>query len=134
MEDHRMQLAESEREEEQLDAVFGALADPTRRTILARLAEGDASVTELWGHFTVSQPAISQHLKVLERAGLITRRRRGTARLSHLEAEPLRDAVVWLAGYREYWEESYERLDELLARLQERDRPERADREGGSSS
>jgi DNA-binding transcriptional ArsR family regulator len=129
-----MRILEREREEERLDAVFGALADPTRRTILARLAEGDASVTELWDHFTVSQPAISQHLKVLERAGLITRSRLGTARLSHLKAEPLREAVVWLAGYREYWEESYERLDELLTKLQERNRPEEADREGGSSS
>jgi DNA-binding transcriptional ArsR family regulator len=129
-----MVTLEIEREGERLDAVFGALADPTRRTILSRLADGDASVTELWEQFTVSQPAISQHLKVLERAGLITRSRRGTARLSHLEAEPLREAVVWLAGYREYWEQSYERLDELLARLQERDRLERAEREGGSSS
>lgn len=129
-----MDVLDEEREAvERLDAVFGALADPTRRTILARLAEGDASVVQLWEQFSVSQPAISQHLKVLERAGLIRRSRQGTARLSHLQAEPLREAVVWLAGYREYWEESYERLDELLARLQEHDRPERAEREGGTS-
>jgi DNA-binding transcriptional ArsR family regulator len=128
-----MDLLEKGEKEERLDAVFGALADPTRRTILARLAEGDASVSQLWEQFTVSQPAISQHLKVLERAGLITRSRLGTARLSHLQAEPLREAVVWLAGYREYWKESYERLDELLASLKERDRPDRAEEEGGTS-
>jgi DNA-binding transcriptional ArsR family regulator len=102
----------------QLDAVFSALADPTRRAILARLTEGDLSVGELVAPFTVSQPAISRHLKVLERAGLISRTRRATAHLSHLEAEPLREATEWLVGYREYWEESYERLDELLAALQ----------------
>ena len=76
-------------------------------------------MAELAAPFSVSQPAISRHLKVLERAGLISRTRRATARLSHLRAEPLRQATVWLAGYREYWEESYERLDELLAALQE---------------
>jgi DNA-binding transcriptional ArsR family regulator len=102
----------------QLDAVFSALADPTRRAILARLTEGDLSVGELVAPFTVSQPAISRHLKVLERAGLISRSRRATANLSHLEAEPLREATEWLVGYREYWEESYERLDELLATIQ----------------
>jgi DNA-binding transcriptional ArsR family regulator len=103
---------------DQLDAVFGALADPTRRAILRRLTDGEATVLELAEPFSVSQPAISRHLKVLERAGLITRTRRATARLSHLRAEPLRQASVWLAGYREYWEESYERLDELLPVLQ----------------
>jgi DNA-binding transcriptional ArsR family regulator len=106
---------------DQLDAVFGALADPTRRGILSRLTEGEASVLELAEPFSVSQPAISRHLKVLERAGLITRTRRATARLSHLRAEPLREATVWLAGYREYWEESYERLDELLPVLQQQE-------------
>ena len=103
--------------DEQLDAVFGALADRTRRAILTRLAEGEASVNELCAPFAVSQPAISQHLKVLERAGLISRSRKGTARLSHLEAEPLKEAVTWLGNYREYWEESYERLDELLGAI-----------------
>ena len=103
---------------DQLDAVFGALADPTRRAILTRLTRGEASVAEIAAPFTVSQPAISRHLKVLERAGLISRTRRATARLSHLEAEPLKRATVWLAGYRDYWGESYERLDELLAALQ----------------
>jgi DNA-binding transcriptional ArsR family regulator len=104
--------------EDRLSAVFGALADPTRRAILARLAEGDATVTELAEPFAMSQPAVSRHLRVLERAGLISRSRRATFRLSHLEAEPLREATEWLARYREYWEESYERLDELLASLQ----------------
>ena len=105
--------------DERLDAVFRALADPTRRAILTRLTQGEATVSELTKPFTVSQPAISRHLRVLERAGLISRSRRATARLSHLEAEPLKEATVWLAGYREFWEESYERLDELLATLQQ---------------
>jgi DNA-binding transcriptional ArsR family regulator len=102
----------------QLDAIFGALADPTRRAILARLAEGDAKVAEIAAPFDVSQPAISRHLKVLEKAGLISRSRRATARLSHLEAEPLREATAWLARYRRYWDESFERLDELIAGMQ----------------
>lgn len=106
---------------DQLSSVFGALADPTRRAILIRLTQGDANVGELSAPFAVSQPAISRHLKVLEQAGLISRRRRATARLSHLEAEPLREATVWLARYREYWDESYDRLDELLAALQAHD-------------
>jgi DNA-binding transcriptional ArsR family regulator len=102
---------------DQLSAVFGALADPTRRAILARLAEGDANVAELTAPFKVSQPAISKHLKVLESAGLVSRSRRATARLSHLEADPLRSATEWLVDYREYWEESHRRLDALLAAL-----------------
>jgi DNA-binding transcriptional ArsR family regulator len=102
---------------DQLSAVFGALADPTRRAILARLTAGDATVAEVAAPFKMSQPAISRHLKVLERAGLISRKRRATARLSHLEAAPLRKATAWLARYREYWEESYDRLDALLAEL-----------------
>ena len=106
---------------DQLSAVFSALADPTRRAILARLTEGDATVGELAAPFSVTQPAISRHLKVLEQAGLISRRRRATARLSHLEAEPLREATVWLARYQAYWDESYHRLDALLAALAERD-------------
>ncbi|HEU4948024.1 MAG TPA: metalloregulator ArsR/SmtB family transcription factor [Kribbella sp.] len=104
---------------DQLDAVFGALADPTRREILRRLRIGDATVAELAAPFSVSQPAISRHLKVLEQAGLISRSRRATARLSHLEASPLIAAVGWLAGYQEYWDESYDRLDDLLAALQD---------------
>jgi DNA-binding transcriptional ArsR family regulator len=107
---------------DQLDTVFGALADPTRRAILARLTEGDASVAELAAPFQMSQPAVSRHLKVLEQAGLISRSRAGTARYSHLEAEPLRDATSWLASYREYWDEGFERLDELLATLQNKPR------------
>jgi DNA-binding transcriptional ArsR family regulator len=103
---------------EELSAVFGALADPTRRAILVRLTEGDANVAELAAPFRVSQPAISRHLKVLERAGLISRRRRRTARLSHLEPGPLRDATAWLARYRGYWDETYDRLDDLLDSLQ----------------
>ena len=104
--------------EDRLSAVFSALADPTRRAILDRLAEGDATVFELAEPFAMSQPAISRHLRVLERAGLISRSRQATFRLSHLEAAPLRDATEWLARYRTYWEESYQRLDELLATLQ----------------
>jgi len=113
---------------EQLDAVFGALADPTRRAILARLRRGEATVGELAAPFRVSQPAISRHLKVLEHAGLISRTQRATARLSHLRAEPLHEATVWLAGYREFWEESYERLDELLASMREREKDEEEDK------
>jgi DNA-binding transcriptional ArsR family regulator len=103
-----------------LSSVFGALADPTRRAILTRLTEGDLTVGELSAPFSVSQPAISRHLKVLEGAGLISRTRRATARLSHLEAEPLRDATAWLARYQAYWDESYERLDTLLESLKGR--------------
>lgn len=103
---------------DQLSAVFGALADPTRRAILVRLVDGDATVAQLTAPFSVSQPAISRHLKVLEGAGLITRTRRATARPSHLEAEPLREATEWLARYRAFWEESHERLDTLLAEIQ----------------
>lgn len=101
-----------------LSLVFGALADPTRRAILVRLAEGEATVAELAAPFAMSQPAVSKHLKVLETAGLVSRSRRATARLSHLEAEPLREATTWLARYRDCWEQSYERLDELLAALE----------------
>ena len=103
-----------------LSVVFGALADPTRRAILARLAEGEANVKQLAAPFDMSQPAVSRHLRVLEQAGLISRTRRATARLSHLEAEPLRDATEWLARYRAFWEESYERLDALLTTIQDR--------------
>jgi DNA-binding transcriptional ArsR family regulator len=101
----------------QLDAVFGALADPTRRAILARLAQGERTVGELAAPFAMSQPAVSRHLKVLEGAGLISRSRRATARLSHLRAEPLKEASDWLEGYRQLWEERYEQLDELLETL-----------------
>ena len=103
--------------EAELDAVFGALADSTRRAILARLAEGEANVAELAAPLPMSQPAVSKHLKVLEGAGLITRTSRGTARLSHLRTEPLREAVDWLGDYRHFWDQSYRRLDELVAKL-----------------
>src|SRR5689334_20592208 len=102
---------------QQLDMVFSALADPTRRAILARLTQGDLTVSEPARPFHVSQPAISKHLKVLAGAGLISRTRRQTARLSHLEAEPLREATAWLMEYRQYWEESFDRLDALLDQL-----------------
>jgi DNA-binding transcriptional ArsR family regulator len=101
-----------------LSLVFGALADPTRRAILTRLADGEATVAELAAPFAMSQPAISKHLKVLEQAGLISRARRATARLSRLEAEPLREVTTWLASYQRFWDESHERLDDLLAALQ----------------
>ncbi len=108
---------------DQLSSVFGALADPTRRAILARLAQGDLPVRELAAPFPMSQPAISRHLKVLETAGLISRTRRATARFSHIEPEPLRDATEWLARYQALWEERFERLDELLVSLQRRTSP-----------
>ena len=118
---------------DQLSLVFGALADPTRRAILVRLADGDAPVAELAAPFKVSQPAISRHLKVLENAGLVSRSRRATARLSHLEAEPLREVTTWLAAYQRFWDESHERLDELLAALQgKRDTGNDARRRGPS--
>jgi DNA-binding transcriptional ArsR family regulator len=104
---------------DQLSTIFGALADPTRRAILARLTSGEATVNELAAPFDMSQPAISRHLRVLEQAGLISRSQRATARLSHLEAEPLRAATAWLARYRAYWEESYDRLDELVRGMQD---------------
>jgi DNA-binding transcriptional ArsR family regulator len=111
--------------DQRLDATFAALADPTRRAILARLATGEASVTELAEPFTMTQPAISKHLKVLERAGLVSRHRDAQRRPCRLEAQALRDATEWLDEYRRFWAESYERLDELLADLQRRRRPRR---------
>src|ERR1700737_714646 len=113
---------------DRLSLVFGALADPIRRAILTRLSEGEATVAELAAPFSVSQPAISKHLKVLENAGLISRPRRATARLSRLEAEPLREVTTWLAHYQRFWDESHEQLDELLAALQgdRKDDPDRA--------
>ena len=97
-----------------LDQTFAALADPTRRAILARLASGEASVMELSEPFAMSQPAISKHLKVLERAGLISRARDAQRRPRQLEAKPLAEASGWLEGYRQFWEGSFERLDTLL--------------------
>ncbi len=97
-----------------LDATFAALADPTRRAILARLASGEASVTELAAPFAMSQPAISKHLKVLERAGLISHGVDAQRRPRRLEAQPLAEATEWLEGYRQFWEGSFQRLDALL--------------------
>ena len=102
----------------QLDATFAALADPTRRAILARLARGNASVTELAEPFEMSQPAISKHLKVLENAGLISRGRDAQRRPCKIEASPLKEATGWLERYRDIWEHNYQRLDDLLVELQ----------------
>jgi len=108
--------------DQQLDAVFGALADPTRRAILARLAAGEATVTELAEPFDLSQPAISKHLKVLERAGLISRGRDAQRRPCKLEGAPLQAANEWLERYRRFWQESFERLDDVLADLKQQER------------
>jgi len=104
-----------------LDATFAALADPTRRAILARLARGEASVTELAAPFDMSLPAISKHLKVLERAGLVARGREAQSRPCRLVARPLEQASQWLERYRRFWEESFDRLDDYLRELQEKD-------------
>jgi DNA-binding transcriptional ArsR family regulator len=103
---------------DQLSATFAALADPTRRAILARLAEGEATVTELAKPFPVSLPAISRHLKVLERAGLISRKRSRQSRPSRLRAEPLQEATAWMETYREMWEGRMDRLDTHLREIQ----------------
>ena len=99
---------------DRLDATFAALADPTRRSILSRLAEGDATVGELAKPFAISQPAISKHLKVLERAGLITRTAQAQWRLCRLDPAPLEAAVAWLENYRRFWDGSFDRLAEHL--------------------
>lgn len=104
-----------EKEPDRLNATFAALADPTRRAILRRLAAGAASVVELAEPFSMSQPAISKHLKVLERAGLISRGRDAQRRPCRLEAEPLGDAAGWLERYRAQWQSNFARLDALLA-------------------
>ena len=116
--------------EDRLDRTFGALADPTRRAILARLAAGEASVTELAEPFEMSLPAVSKHLKVLERAGLITRGRERQWRPARLDAEPLREVAEWAERYRRFWEERYDRLDEYLDELQGR-RPREGPGGGG---
>jgi len=100
-----------------LDATFAALADPTRRAILARLASGEASVAELAKPFAMSQPAISKHLKVLERAGLVSHSAQAQRRPRRLEARPLAEATKWLERYREFWEANFLRLDDLLEEL-----------------
>ena len=108
---------------DRLDATFAALADPTRRAILARLASGQASVTELAEPFAMSQPAISKHLKVLERAGLISRGLDAQRRPRRLEAAPLAEVTAWLETYREFWEANFRRLDLLLDTLQAAEKP-----------
>jgi len=117
-----------------LDATFAALADPTRRAILARLASGEASVTQLAEPFDMSQPAISKHLKVLERAGLIVRGQDAQRRPRRLEAKPLADAIDWIENYRRHWETAFARLDEVLEELKVEKKadhkPEKKDRKG----
>jgi DNA-binding transcriptional ArsR family regulator len=108
--------------ERDLSATFGALADPTRRAILGRLAKGHASVLELAEPFDMSQPAISKHLKVLERAGLIARGRDAQRRPCHLEPQRLKEAADWLGTYRQFWEASYNRLDHYLQELQAKEK------------
>jgi len=105
--------------ERDLDQAFGALSDPTRRAILARLSEGDAGVLDVAAPFPMSQPAVTKHLNVLEEAGLISRHRRARQRLCHLEPVRLKQLSDWVGSYREFWEESFERLDELLEELQD---------------
>jgi DNA-binding transcriptional ArsR family regulator len=112
---------------DELTAVFGALADPTRRAILQRLAAGDAKVAELAAPFHITQPAISKHLKVLEAAGLISRHRAATSRLSHLEAAPMRAANEYIERYRRFWAGSFDRLDAALAASSADDAPEASD-------
>jgi DNA-binding transcriptional ArsR family regulator len=107
-----------------LDRTFAALADPTRRAILARLASGQASVTELAEPFAMSLPAVSKHLKVLERAGLVARGRRAQWRPAQLQAEPLHEVADWLADYRRFWEERLDRFDDYLRELQASDAEE----------
>src|SRR5271163_3933213 len=108
-----------------LNVTFAALADPTRRAILARLSSGEASVTELGEPFEMSLPAISKHLKVLERAGLIARGREAQWRPCRLEAGPLKNVSDWLEHYRRFWEESFDRLDVYLAELKEKEKKEK---------
>jgi DNA-binding transcriptional ArsR family regulator len=112
-----MSTATAELTESELDRAFGALSDPTRRAILARLADGDAGVLDVAAPFPMSQPAITKHLKVLEEAGLISRHRSARQRLCHLEPVRLKQLSDWVGSYREFWEESFERLDQLLEEL-----------------
>ena len=111
-----------------LDATFAALSDPTRRAILTRLASGEASVAELAKPFAMSQPAISKHLKVLERAGLISRGRDAQRRPCKIEAKPLADASQWLEAYRRFWEGSFDRLDVLLEEMKAQEKEKKSGR------
>jgi DNA-binding transcriptional ArsR family regulator len=108
---------------DRLDRTFAALADPTRRAILSRLARGEASVTDLASPFKMSLPAVSKHLKVLQQAGLIARIRKAQWRPCRLQAGPLREAADWVEHYRRFWEESLDRLDEYLQTLQKKEKP-----------
>lgn len=112
-------VAEQATAQDRLSVIFAALADPTRRAILARLKDGEASVNELAAPFSISLPAISRHLKVLERAGLITRGREAQWRPCRLDAAPIKDVATWAGGYRRFWGESFEKLDDLLVELLE---------------
>jgi DNA-binding transcriptional ArsR family regulator len=114
---------------DRLSTTFSALADPTRRAILARLVAGEVSVTELAEPFAMSLPAVSKHLKVLERAGLIKRSREAQWRPCRLDAGPLKDAADWLEHYRHFWEENLDRLDEYLGELQAQEQEERDGRQ-----
>ena len=116
---------------DQITATFAALADPTRRAILARLALGETSVTEIAAPFEMSMPAISRHLKVLEKAGLISRGREAQWRPCKLRAEPLKQAAGWLDEYRRFWEESFDRLDEYLKTLQAKEKKDVRKKNGG---
>jgi len=107
---------------DQLSRIFAALADPTRREILVRLADGEAAVTELAAPFEMSLPAVSKHLKVLEKAGLITRSREAQWRPCRLEGEPLREANNWLEKYRQFWDDRFDRLDDYLRDLQQKEK------------
>ncbi len=110
-----------------LDTTFAALADPTRRAILARLASGEASVKELAEPFEMTLPAVTKHLKVLQRAGLITQGRRAQWRPCKLDAKPLREVADWVGQYRRFWEESFDRLDNFLKELQGRETTDERD-------
>jgi DNA-binding transcriptional ArsR family regulator len=119
---------------DRLDATFAALADPTRRAILARLANGEATVNDLAKPFNISQPAISKHLKVLERAGLITKDVDKQRRPRRIEAAPMAEANNWLEKYREFWETNYKRLDDLLSVMKTEERTARRKQNGKQRS
>ncbi len=119
---------------DQLSSTFAALADPTRRAILSRLAGGEAAVTELAEPFDMSLPAVSKHLKVLERAGLIARSRDAQWRPCHLEPAPLKEVADWVGHYRKFWEESFDRLDEYLRELKKKEQKEKRHGRGKRST
>ncbi len=130
---YNLSVMDNRRTAVDLDATFAALADPTRRAILARLSQGDLSVADLTKPFAMSQPAISKHLKVLERAGLVSRSRDAQRRPVHLEAAPLAGATDWLQSYREFWEARFSTLDTLLDELKATGAPRRRPRKGSRS-